>query len=159
MTKAYLGLGSNIGDKREYIDKAIELVGQNKEIEVLKTSSYYETEPVGYKEQEWFLNVVIEIKTDLKPYDLLEYCMETEQKLKRVRKIRWGPRTIDIDILLYGDLNLDDDKLTIPHPRMIERAFVLVPLLEIAPNISINNMSLEDKLKALSSAEIRKVNL
>ncbi len=157
MNRAYLGLGSNMGDKKGYIDSALELLEAHEKINIVKISSYYETEPVGYKEQDWFLNIVAEINTELDPHELLKYCMEVEQKLNRKRIIRWGPRTIDIDILLYNDYNLNKENLIIPHPRMTERAFVMIPLYEIAPDILLNGEQIENIINKLKSEEIRKM--
>jgi len=157
MVKAYLGLGSNMGDTQKNIDTAITLLKHTEGIEVIRQSSYYETEPVGYTDQEWFLNIVLEIKTDLAPKDLLKVCQGIENELKRKRIIRWGPRTIDVDILLYENYTSDEEYLTIPHPRMTERAFVMVPLYEIASNLNINNMPISDIVKNLKGEEIRKV--
>ncbi|WP_432663498.1 2-amino-4-hydroxy-6-hydroxymethyldihydropteridine diphosphokinase [Wukongibacter baidiensis] len=157
MSKAYLGLGSNIGDTKENIDSAIDILKSHEKIEVTKVSSYYETEPVGYEDQDWFLNVVLEIDTTLKPYELLELCNLIEEKLKRKRIVRWGPRTIDVDILLYEGFESEDEKLTIPHPRMTERAFVMIPLNEITSEIKINDKSISEILKSLDGEEIRKI--
>ena len=156
MAKVYLGLGSNMGDKEGYIKKAIKLLNDNDFIQVTIISSYYETEPVGYTEQDLFLNIVAEINTTLNPYDLLDYCNSIENKLNRKRIIRWGPRTIDIDILLYENYTSFDEKLTIPHPRMCERSFVIIPLYEIAKDIRINNISIEDVLHNLNKKGIMK---
>ncbi|RKD21560.1 2-amino-4-hydroxy-6-hydroxymethyldihydropteridinediphosphokinase [Caminicella sporogenes DSM 14501] len=157
MARVFLSLGSNLGNKKENLDKAIDLLKKHDNINVIKISSYYETEPVGYTNQDYFLNIVIEIETALLPYDLFEYCSKIEQMLKRKRIIRWGPRTIDIDILLYDDLISNDEKLTIPHPRMTERAFVLVPLYEIAPDIKISGQHISLILKSLKKEGIRKI--
>lgn len=157
MSKAYLGLGSNIGDTKENIDNAIDMLRNHEKVEVTKISSYYETEPVGYEDQDWFLNVVLEIDTTLKPYELLELCNLIEEKLKRKRIIRWGPRTIDVDILLYEGFESNDEKLTLPHPRMTERAFVIIPLNEITSEIKINDRSISEILKSLDGEEIRKI--
>lgn len=154
--KAYLGIGSNLGDKREYLRQAIELLQKSDCIDVMKLSSCYETQPVGYAEQDWFLNMVVEISTGLDPYALLEYCQLIERELKRERNIRWGPRTIDVDILLYEGVRMVDDKLTIPHPRMKERGFVLIPLQEIAPGIMIEDIGVETLIGQLSGDEVRK---
>lgn len=156
MAKVYLGLGSNMGDKEEYIKKAIKLLNDNDFIQVTIISSYYETEPVGYTEQDLFLNIVAEINTTLNPYDLLDYCNSIENKLNRKRIIRWGPRTIDIDILLYENYTSFDEKLTIPHPRMCERSFVIIPLYEIAKDIRINSISIEDVLDNMNKKGIMK---
>ncbi|SHJ97691.1 2-amino-4-hydroxy-6-hydroxymethyldihydropteridine diphosphokinase [Paramaledivibacter caminithermalis] len=158
MNKAYLGLGSNIDDKRKNIDMAVDMLRNSKDIKIINISSYYETEPVGYHDQDWFLNIVVEIDTSLEPYKLLEFCNYIEEKLKRKRIIRWGPRTIDVDILLYEGFDSEDEKLTLPHPRMTERAFVMVPLYEIAPDIKINNIDIKQIIKNLEGEGIRKIN-
>lgn len=154
MNRIYLGLGSNIGDTRENLDKAVELIKDK--VKVLSQSSYYETEPVGYKDQDWFLNVVIEGETNLSPEELLKFTQGIESKMKRVKTIRFGPRVIDVDILLYEQLKLDTKDLIIPHPRMSERAFVMVPLYEIAPNIVIDGRKIEDIVDNLEGEEIHK---
>ena len=128
MVQAYLGLGSNIGDRKQQLLKAIDLIGNIKGIKVTKQSSIYETAPIGYTDQPNFLNLCLEIETELSPQQLLKHCLDIEQQLHRVREIRWGPRTLDIDILLYSDNIIETDNLSIPHPRMQERAFVLIPL-------------------------------
>lgn len=131
---AYIGIGSNMGDREENLNSAIDLLKQEAGIVVTAVSSYINTAPVGYTDQPDFLNAVIEIATTLIPQALLEVCLNIEKKLKRVRLIHWGPRTIDLDILLYDDLIINEPNLIIPHPRMHEREFVLKPLKEIAPN-------------------------
>jgi 2-amino-4-hydroxy-6-hydroxymethyldihydropteridine diphosphokinase len=130
-TTAFIGLGSNIGDKSATCRKALELL--NKAGRVIRVSSFYCTEPVGYPDQESFINAVTEIETVLSPLALLAACHVIEDKLGRRRLLRWGPRTIDLDILLYGDQVINGAELTIPHPLMTKRGFVLVPLCEIAP--------------------------
>lgn len=132
MVQAYLGLGSNIGDRKQQLLKAIDLIGNIKGIKVTKQSSIYETAPIGYTDQPNFLNLCLEIETELSPQQLLKHCLDIEQQLHRVREIRWGPRTLDIDILLFSDNIIETDNLSIPHPRMQERAFVLIPLNDIA---------------------------
>lgn len=134
MTDVFLGLGSNVGDRENQLKEAIRLLDEQSGIKVVKVSSFYETEPVGYVDQPDFLNLCVEIQTELSPKAVLERGLAIEQQLHRVRKERWGPRTLDIDILLYGDRIIEEQDLTIPHPRMTERAFVLIPLQEIAPN-------------------------
>ncbi|MBS3994912.1 MAG: 2-amino-4-hydroxy-6-hydroxymethyldihydropteridine diphosphokinase [Alkaliphilus sp.] len=157
MSRAYLGIGGNIGNKKENIQKAVDLLKNHPQIVVSAISSYYETAPVGYTYQDWFLNIVVEIETALDPYALLEYCNDIEQNLKRERLIRWGPRTIDLDILLFDEFVFNDEKLTIPHPRMCERAFVMIPLYEIAKNLVINGKKIEEITKNLKEKEVRKV--
>lgn len=153
MSSAYLGIGSNLGAKRHNIDIAIALLDGHSEILVSKVSSYYETEPVDYLNQDWFINCVVEIETALSPYRLLDFCQEIEAKLKRERLVRFGPRTIDIDILLYEGYCSKDEALTIPHPRMTERSFVLIPLYEIAGEIKIGESSIEKLLAGLANLE------
>jgi 2-amino-4-hydroxy-6-hydroxymethyldihydropteridine diphosphokinase len=128
---AYLCLGSNLGDKKRNLDQALKEIKNLKMVKVLKTSSIYETEPVGFKDQIWFLNAVIKIKTKLPPLSLLYLLQGIERKLGRVRGKRWGPRKVDLDILLYDNVLLKDEKLTLPHPQMHKRRFVLVPLVEL----------------------------
>ncbi|MBA4538779.1 2-amino-4-hydroxy-6-hydroxymethyldihydropteridine diphosphokinase [Bacillus aquiflavi] len=128
---AYIGLGSNIENRMEYLEIAVKTLHQHSEINVVNTSSIYETDPIGYEEQALFLNMVVQVTTNLNPFDLLKVCLNIENKLGRKRDIRWGPRTIDLDILLYNHENIKTEELIIPHPRMDNRAFVIVPLLEI----------------------------
>ena len=155
--KAYLGIGSNLGDKKSNLDSAIASLGEQPGIVVIKVSSYYETEPVGYTDQDWFINCVIEIETTLEPKALLAVCQRIENELKRVRLIRYGPRTIDIDLLLYEGYISDEVDLTIPHPRMTERSFVLIPLYEIAGNLKISSLTIEDYLKSLEDQQVSMV--
>ncbi|MBS3969063.1 MAG: 2-amino-4-hydroxy-6-hydroxymethyldihydropteridine diphosphokinase [Clostridia bacterium] len=136
-TQVFLGLGSNVGNRKEYLEKAINALKNMPEITVTGMSSVYETEPFGGVEQNRFLNMVIKIETTLMPAKLLEVIMAIEKDLDRVRTIRWGPRTIDIDILLYGNEVINTRDLTIPHIGLTERDFVLVPLLEIDPDIKL----------------------
>jgi len=128
---AYIGLGSNIGDKLGTCRRAIEML--SKDNRIIKVSSFYCTEPVGYANQEDFVNAVVEIETQLSPTALLARCHVIEDALGRSRLVQWGPRTVDLDILLYGDQVINNVELTIPHPLLSTRAFVLVPLSEIAP--------------------------
>ena len=130
-TTVYIGLGSNRGDRKTACLRAIELLG--KAGRVVKVSSFYCTEPVGYADQEEFINAVVQLETELSPLALLASCHVIEDQLGRSRAVRWGPRSIDLDILLYGDVALDSAELTIPHPLMTTRGFVLIPLSEIAP--------------------------
>jgi dihydroneopterin aldolase/2-amino-4-hydroxy-6-hydroxymethyldihydropteridine diphosphokinase len=129
----YIGLGSNIGDKERYLKEAINKISAEKNIEIGKESSFIVTKPWGYVEQEDFLNAVIEIKTTLEPEELMDLLLKIEAELDRERIIKWGPRTIDLDIIMYDDLISSDEKVILPHPRMHEREFVLKSLNEIAP--------------------------
>ncbi|MFB6469351.1 2-amino-4-hydroxy-6-hydroxymethyldihydropteridine diphosphokinase [Cytobacillus sp. Hz8] len=144
--QAYIALGSNIGNRFLYLSQAIQELAKRKEVVLENTSSVYETDPVGYEDQDPFLNMVIKVSTSLKPMDLLMVCQEIEKNLGRKREIRWGPRTLDLDILLYNQENIESENLMIPHPRMTERAFVMIPLLEINPDIHVPkmNQSLKD---------------
>ncbi|MBD7946235.1 MULTISPECIES: 2-amino-4-hydroxy-6-hydroxymethyldihydropteridine diphosphokinase [Psychrobacillus] len=131
MNLAYISLGSNIGNRLEFLQEAVGLLKETKQIEVKRMSSVYETDPVGYVDQAAFLNIVVELETLYTPHELLKKCNEIEDLLGRKRLVRWGPRTVDLDILLYNEENMKTEDLIIPHPRMTERGFVLVPLVEI----------------------------
>ncbi len=133
--KAYIALGSNMGDKEKNLLKAIEYIETSESCKVIKRSSFITTAPWGYEEQDDFLNAVIEIKTLFNPKELLEFLLSIEKELKRERIIKWGPRTIDLDILLYDDMISSNEEMVIPHPRMEERMFVMEPLSEIAPYV------------------------
>lgn len=134
--QAYIALGSNIDDRFTYLTNAIIELNRHEKIKVVNVSSVYETDPVGYTEQSPFLNMVVSVMTTLTPQELLAECLRIELVLGRKREIKWGPRTVDLDILLYNQENMETDTLIIPHPRMHERAFVLIPLLEIASHLS-----------------------
>jgi 2-amino-4-hydroxy-6-hydroxymethyldihydropteridine diphosphokinase len=129
-TGAYLALGSNLGDRLEHLREAVRRLGATDGIDVARSSRIYETEPVG-PPQPPYLNAVLEVETTLSPRELLEACQAVEDALGRVRAERWGPRTIDVDVLTYDELTVDEPDLVIPHPRMHERGFVLVPLGEL----------------------------
>ncbi|PIC63701.1 2-amino-4-hydroxy-6-hydroxymethyldihydropteridine diphosphokinase [Sporosarcina sp. P13] len=124
-------MGSNIGNRLEHLVQAVRLLNEHPAINVKKVSSVYETEPVGLTEQAKFLNIAVVIETSLKAIELLSACQFIENKLGRMRKIRWGPRTVDLDILLYNEETIRLENLIVPHIRMAERAFVLIPLIEI----------------------------
>ena len=134
-SQVYLGLGSNLNDRQGNIFEALKRLSSISGISVVNSSSLYETEPVGYIDQACFINAVVEIKTILSPRRLLDLCLKIECNMGRDRKIQKGPREIDVDILLYDRLIVDEDDLKIPHPAMHERRFVLVPLAEIAPDL------------------------
>lgn len=133
MVDVYLGLGSNVGNKEENLLQAIDLLSTKCKLQAV--SSAYETEPVGYEDQDWFVNCVVLVKTDLSAQELLDFIETIHKKLKRKRTIKWGPRTIDIDILFYGNEIIKTKTLEIPHPRLDARQFVLQPLFEIAPDL------------------------
>ncbi len=135
MSSVYLGLGSNLGDTRHHCEHAIRQLQRHPDIDLIAHSDFFWTEPSGFSEQPWFTNATVRIDTALTPGDLLLVCQSIENHQGRSRIIRWGPRTIDIDILLYDDLILISKALEIPHPRMHERRFVLEPLVEIAQGV------------------------
>lgn len=131
--RAYLGMGSNMGDKEGNINDALNIINQSSHTKVVKCSKLITTEPWGYTDQEEFINGACEIRTLLSPKELVNFLLQIERDLKRERIIKWGPRTLDLDVLLYDDLISDDEDIVIPHPRMHLRKFVMEPLAEIAP--------------------------
>lgn len=133
MPKVFLSLGSNIGDRAANIIRALDAL-EKLGVRVTRQSSLYETEPVEFREQDWFLNSVVEAQTELEPLELLDAVLAVERSLGRERRVPKGPRLIDIDILLYGDSVIHTPEIDIPHPRMTARRFVLVPFTEIAPS-------------------------
>jgi 2-amino-4-hydroxy-6-hydroxymethyldihydropteridine diphosphokinase len=154
MSTAYLCAGSNIGDRVGYLQQANMLLKDTEGITVTDISSIYETEPVGFKDQEWFANAVLKIETTLTPQELLRECMRIEKQLGRNRneEERWGPRTLDLDILFYDNEIIMEESLQIPHPRMHQRAYALVPMLELDPDfihpiIKKSVMKIHDELE------------
>lgn len=138
MVRAFVGIGSNLGDRESRLARAVERLDHSPGIRVVRRSRLHETEPVGIPDQPKFLNGVIELETDLEPRPLLEHLMAVEASLGRVRSPdvpRWGPRPIDLDLLIYGDLTIDEPDLHVPHPRLREREFVLLPLSELEPEM------------------------
>lgn len=140
MNLVYIGLGSNLSGSKQnpsqHLENALQSINNNPEIHNLSHSSFYCTKPIGPQDQPDYVNAVARVETTLSPTVLLDYLQDIETSHGRVRDERWGPRTLDLDILVYGDLTIDTDRLTIPHPRISERAFVLVPILEIDPNFN-----------------------
>jgi 2-amino-4-hydroxy-6-hydroxymethyldihydropteridine diphosphokinase len=153
MADAYLGLGSNLGDKRAYLRQALDRLRAS--CTVKEVSSLYVTEPVGYKEQDWFLNAAVHIDCEQPPTDLLSLLLAIERDLGRVRSAKNAPRTIDIDLLFYGDLIVESEDLAVPHPRLHERRFVLAPLAEIAPDFihPLLGRSIRELAETLKSGE------
>lgn len=134
MSNIYLALGTNIGDREKNLRDAISLLSQSG-VRIIKTSSIYETEPVDYLDQPWFLNAVVEAQTELSAAQLLATLRNIESQMGSKKPFAKGPRLIDLDILLYGNETIEEPDLQVPHPRMLQRNFVLVPLAEIAPNL------------------------
>ena len=134
-TLAYLGLGTNLGDRESYLAQALKELAGLPTIEIGAVSSIYETAPVGLTDQPDFLNLVVSVRTTLSPRELMDALLHIENKMGRVRTVRWGPRVIDLDLLLFGDVRVEVPGLSVPHPRLRERSFVLIPLAEIAPDL------------------------
>ncbi len=157
MTIVYLCLGSNTGDRLKLIEQAVSLLNLAQDIKLIRTSALYETEPWGVKDQNWFLNMIAEIKTPLSAQDLLIKCQNIERTLGRNREkeTRWGERPIDIDIIFYGKEIINTQFLTIPHKHMHERAFVLVPLLELVPDFvhPVSNKTVSELYDDLEDVE------
>jgi 2-amino-4-hydroxy-6-hydroxymethyldihydropteridine diphosphokinase len=159
MAEALLGLGGNLGDVRATLDRAVQLLGEHKDVGLLARSSDYRTPPWGVEDQPAFINLCLIVATHLLPHDLLQRAQAIETKLGRDRaqERRWGPRAIDIDLLAYDDVALNDPELTLPHPRLFERAFVLVPLAEIAPERIIAGRRIRDALAAVDTSGIERL--
>ena len=151
---ACLALGSNLGDKVGHLRQAAAAIAQLPQTRILAQSSIYRTPPWGKTDQDWFANAALSVETALSPHALLEAVLEIERRLGRIRRERWGPRIIDIDVLTHGDAVLATDTLTLPHPAMTERAFVLVPLNEIAPDLVIRGKTVRHWLAALDATGI-----
>ncbi len=152
MQEAYVALGANLGDRESSLREALSKLVSESGIELQAISRVYETAPVGYKDQPSFLNLVVRVWTQRTPLELLRRLLEIEQEMGRVRDIRFGPRIIDLDLLLVGETKMDTPELTLPHPRMGERAFVLVPLRDVWPEglafpwaLELGGMSLEQE--------------
>lgn len=159
MTEALLALGGNVGNSRAILDRAVSLLCAGKDIKLIARSADYLTPPWGLKYQPPFVNLCIAVETTLSPRDLLARAQEIELQLGRDRahEKRWGPRTADIDIIAYGDLELVELGLTLPHPRLFERAFVLRPLAEIVPDWVIAGQKVRDALAKVDTAGIKRL--
>ena len=156
----YLSLGSNLGDRAAHIEQALTRLGEEG-VRIVRRSSFYQTEPVEFQAQGWFLNIAVEAETELMPRQLLRATRHIEHELGRKRTVRGGPRTVDIDILLYGANIVSAADLEIPHPRMTERRFVLVPMAEIAPAVRhpVLRLTMTELLAATSDrSQVRKLN-
>ena len=160
MESVYLSLGGNVGDVKANMLRCLLTITNDTICDIEKVSSLYRTPPWGKIDQDWFYNCCIQIKTKLLPNQLLDYCKSIEISLGRVDTVRWGPRVIDIDILLYKNIvEYSDEFLTIPHRYMLERAFVLLPLYEIAPNLTIKGKRLSNYILELDSNDVENIQL
>jgi len=161
MSVAYIAIGSNLGDRANHLREARRQLDQSPDTRVVAASGVYETAPVGPVEQGAFYNAVLRIETQLQPHELLDRLLAIEAQGGRVRRQRWGPRTVDLDILIYDDWRLKDDALTLPHPRLAERAFVLRPLCDLAPELKPPGLDqpVRALLSRLDQSDIRRVEL
>ena len=156
--RAHVGLGSNLGDRRANVGRALDLLAGAPGVAVAAVSALYETPPWGFREQAPFLNAVAALDTSLGPRQLLVVLKSFEARIGRRPTFRWGPRVVDLDLLLYGDLALSRRGLTLPHPAMLERAFVLIPLADVYPEFrSPDGRSLDSLIAALDLAGIRRI--
>lgn len=152
--ESYIGIGSNMGSKGDNIEQAVNLLEEKPGISILGLAPLYRTAPVGYLEQDWFLNTVARLETDLNPLNLLYALLDIEKRMGRVRQIHWGPRVIDLDLLLYGDEIIKLPELEVPHPRLTERAFVVVPLANLAPHLVLpGGLKAKDLARALGQEQ------
>lgn len=146
--RCYLGLGGNItnelGSPSQHIHNAIQSLQAHPKVTQVKASSLYASKPMGPQDQPDFINVVVEIDTTLEPHDLLSLCQQLEQQAQRVRLRHWGERSLDVDVLLYGDEQINSPTLTVPHPGITQRNFVLIPLAELNPTVKINEIAITD---------------
>jgi 2-amino-4-hydroxy-6-hydroxymethyldihydropteridine diphosphokinase len=156
-TIGYLSLGSNLGNPVKHLREGILHLEALEGLEVVKVSSFYETAPWGREDQPPFVNLCLEILTSLTPHELLEATQGIEKRMGRIKKEVWGPRLIDIDILLMGEAEISEDDLTLPHPYMTRRAFVLIPLGEIAPGLRIRGIAVHDWIAALEDQSVTRM--
>lgn len=159
LTTVYIGIGSNLKDKVKNCQDAIHCLHTTPDIEVARSSSLYYTEPIGYEDQDWFVNCVVEIKTSLTPREVFYRCKAIEKAMGRTYLIKWGPRIIDLDILFYNNKIIKEPDLEIPHPRLHERGFVIIPLVELSPDWVhpvFGKTILELKEDLVDSHEVRK---
>jgi 2-amino-4-hydroxy-6-hydroxymethyldihydropteridine diphosphokinase len=151
---AVFGLGSNVGDKAANIDRAIALLTAPGDVRLVRRSRIYRTAPWGVADQDWFANACIAIASELSPRSLLERCQGVENDMLRVRAHKWGPRVIDIDILSYRDETVSEPDLVIPHPYISKRAFVLIPLRDVAPDFELDGLTISDMLATLDASDV-----
>ena len=157
MVRAYIALGGNVGDVEQSFRTSLAALRAREHVNVLKESAIYRTPPWGKTDQPDFLNMAVEIETELSAHDLLDLCLTIERTSGRVREERWGPRTIDLDIIAYDDQVIADERLTVPHPHAHERAFVLAPLADIAPDLMIAGKNVRDWLKIADASGMTRI--
>lgn len=155
--RVFLSLGSNLGDRRYFLQEAVGRLNALDNSRVLLLSSLYETKAWGKTDQDDFYNIVLLMETDLDPLALLDATQAIEKDLGRLRHEHWGPRTLDIDLLLYNEITMDEPRLRLPHPYMHQRRFVLEPLMEIAPDLCIDHKKISDALEVLQDEQLRKI--
>ena len=155
--RAWIGLGGNVGDVRASMCAALEWLDMRQEIRVTRISGLYRTAPWGKTDQPPFLNACASLETSLPPEELLDVCLAAERRLGRIRGKRWGPRTLDIDILAIEGRSIASARVSLPHPRMTDRAFVLAPLADIAPDLVVNGKAVSDWLTVLPADGIEKI--
>ncbi len=156
MERAFIGLGSNLGDRKKNIENSVDLLVGTKKANLLKRASYYETEPIG-PNQPWFINTAIKVETSLSPEGLLDRCKEVEGRIGRFDTTHWGPRLVDLDLLLFEDRVLSSERLEIPHPQMEKREFVLRPLIELEPELIHPELNIPLKELLTKTEEDKKV--
>ena len=156
---AFIGLGGNLGDVVATMSGALQQLDAHPHIEVDTVSPVYRTPPWGIEDQEWFHNACAKLSTTLEPFELLKECLKIERFYKRERMVRWGPRTLDLDILVFGNRAIKTDKLTIPHPRISQRSFVVKPLEDIAPQLEIEGKLPSHWLESLKAIDLEHIGL
>jgi len=150
---ALIGIGSNVGDKAANFARAIELLCADRAVRLVATSRLYRSAPWGILEQEWFVNGAVAVATDVTPQDLLRRCLAVEDDMGRVRSLKWGPRLVDVDVLTFRGETIDTPTLQVPHPFIEQRSFVLVPLLDIAPDEVVRGRSVQELAAATDTSE------
>jgi 2-amino-4-hydroxy-6-hydroxymethyldihydropteridine diphosphokinase len=158
LARALIALGSNIGDKAGIIRNATEAIDRLPGTTVVAKSAIYRTPPWGITDQDWFANAVVAVDTALSPDELLDACLAIEAAMGRIRRERWGPRVIDLDLLTHGETTIRSERLTLPHPRIAERAFVLIPLRDVAPEFRLGGKSIVEMLASLDATGIDRLN-
>ncbi|CFX04149.1 2-amino-4-hydroxy-6-hydroxymethyldihydropteridinepyrophosphokinase [Candidatus Filomicrobium marinum] len=143
---AIVALGSNIGDKVGNIERALSLIAKSGDVQLVKRSRNYRTPPWGKTDQDWFVNACVSVTTELSPHGLLRRCLEVETQMGRERSEKWGPRVIDLDVLVYRGVEMSDKELVLPHPHITQRAFVLAPLADVAADMELNGRTIEEWL-------------